>query len=118
MTISNNTTAGEKIGVIVVDMQGDFTTYKDGSLAVEGSDQAFVDKVEQATVELKDRGYLIFGTQDWHPVDHVSFFSNHAGKNPFEVIEIEGRTQLLWPPHCVQGTENAGILLDNSLFAR
>jgi len=50
------------------------------------------------------------------PADHVSFFSNHPGKNPFETIQIEGRTQVLWPPHCVQGTENAGILVDNTLF--
>jgi nicotinamidase/pyrazinamidase len=116
MTNSTNATAGEKIGVIVVDMQGDFTTYMNGSLAVEGSDKAFVDKVQKSTVILKDKGYLIFGTQDWHPADHVSFFSNHAGKKPFEVIQIEGRTQVLWPPHCVQGTENAGVLMDNNLF--
>lgn len=116
MAIATNATAGEKIGVIVVDMQGDFTTYKKGSLAVEGSDKAFVDKVEKATLTLKDKGYLIFGTQDWHRSDHVSFFSNHTGKKPFEVIQIEGRTQVLWPPHCVQGTENAGVLVDNNLF--
>ncbi len=116
MTIPTNATAGEKMGVIVVDMQGDFTTYKKGSLAVEGSDKAFVDKVEKATMTLKNKGYLIFGTQDWHPTDHVSFYSNHAGKKPFESIQIEGRIQVLWPPHCVQGTQNAGVLVDNNLF--
>ena len=116
MTISTDTTVGEIIGVIVVDMQGDFTTYKNGSLAAEGSDKAFVDKVEKVTMSLKDKGYLIFATQDWHPIDHVSFFSNYPGKKPFETIQIEGRTQVLWPPHCVQGTENAWILLDNTLF--
>ena len=117
MTISTNAAAEEKIGVIVVDMQGDFTTYKEGSLAADGSDRAFVEKVEKATAKLKDKGCLIFGTQDWHPADHVSFFPNHAGKKPFEVIEIEGRTQVLWPPHCVQGTDNAAVLVDNNLFA-
>lgn len=103
-------------GVIVVDMQGDFTTYKNGSLAVAGTDKAFVDKVQKSTEELGAKGYLIFGTQDWHPEDHISFFSNHAGKKPFEAIKIEDRTQVLWPPHCVQGTENARILIDNNLF--
>jgi len=103
-------------GVIVVDMQGDFTTYKNGSLAVAGTDKAFVDKVQKSTEELSAKGYLIFGTQDWHPEDHISFFSNHAGKKPFEAIKIEDRTQVLWPPHCVQGTENARILIDNNLF--
>ena len=116
MATSINTTAGEKIGVIVVDMQGDFTSYKKGSLAAEGSDKAFVDKVEKATAALKAKGHLIFATQDWHPADHISFFSNHTGKKPFEVIQVEGRPQVLWPPHCVQGTENAGILVDNNLF--
>ncbi len=108
--------AADKIGVIVVDMQGDFTTWKNGSLAVEGTDQAFVEKVEKATVMLKEKGYPIFGTQDWHPGDHVSFFSNHAGKKPFETIQLEGRTQVLWPAHCVQETQNAEVLIDNSLF--
>jgi len=104
------------MGVIVVDMQGDFTIWKEGSLGVPGSDAAFVKKVEQATRELKEAGFLIFGTQDWHPPDHISFYTNHPGKNPFDVIQINGRTQVLWPPHCVQGTENAKILLDDELF--
>ena len=105
-----------KIGVIVVDLQGDFTTYKNGSLAVEGTDETFVKKVEKVTQELSAKGYPIFGTQDWHPADHISFFSNHSGKKPFETVQIEGRTQVLWPPHCVQGTENAQVLVDNNLF--
>ena len=106
----------QKTGVIVVDLQGDFTTYKNGSLAVEGTDEAFVNKVQKVTQELSAKGYPIFGTQDWHPADHISFFSNHSGKKPFEAIQIEGRTQVLWPPHCVQETENAKVLLDNNLF--
>ena len=108
--------AGEKAGVIVVDVQGDFTTLKNGSLACGGTDKAFVDKVEAATRTLSEKGYLIFATQDWHPADHMSFFSNHPGKKPFEAIQIEGRTQVMWPVHCVQGTENARILVDNNLF--
>jgi nicotinamidase/pyrazinamidase len=107
---------GQKIGVVVVDLQGDFTTYKNGSLAVAGTDEAFVNKVQKVTQELSAKGYPIFGTQDWHPGDHISFFSNHSGKKPFEAIQIEGRTQVLWPPHCVQGTENARVIVDNNLF--
>ena len=115
-TFANTANAGAKIGVIVVDMQGDFTTYKNGSLAVDGTDQAFVEKVEKTTLVLKEKGYPIFATQDWHPAEHVSFYSNHAGKKPFEAIQLEGRTQVLWPPHCVQNTANAAILLNNDLF--
>jgi nicotinamidase/pyrazinamidase len=46
----------------------------------------------------------------------VSFYTNHPGKKPFEMIVIEGRNQVMWPPHCVQGTENAKVLVDNNPF--
>jgi nicotinamidase/pyrazinamidase len=46
-------------------------------------------------------------TQDWHPGDHVSFAANHAGKQPFQTIELDYGTQVLWPTHCVQGTAGA-----------
>ena len=108
--------AAGKIGVIVVDVQGDFTLWKSGSLAVPGSDEAYVKKVEEVTRCLKRAGFLIFGSQDWHPMEHVSFYTNHPGKKPFETIQIDDRTQVLWPPHCVQGTENARVLPDNNLF--
>jgi len=105
-----------KWGAIVIDMQGDFTTWKKGSLAVPGSDEGYVKSVETATRRLKDIGVLVFGTQDWHAPDHVSFANSHPGKKPFETIMIGGETQVLWPPHCIQGTENARILIDNNLF--
>ena len=108
--------AQQDVGVIVVDVQGDFTTWKNGSLAVNGTDEAFVEKVEKATEALKKKGYRIYATQDWHPKDHMSFYTNHEGKKPFEVIKVDGRTQVLWPPHCVQNTEGAKLLLDKSLF--
>ncbi len=116
VTVKSSASTAEKIGVIVVDMQGDFTTYKNGSLAADGTDQAFVEKVAKTTQVLKEKGYPIFATQDWHPPEHVSFYSNHAGKKPFETIQLEGRTQVLWPPHCVQKTPNAEVLLDQNLF--
>lgn len=103
-------------GVIVVDMQGDFTEWKRGSLAVGASGEDYVRNVERSTRLLKEAGLPIFGSQDWHPPDHVSFAASHAGKKPFDTIEIDGRTQVLWPSHCVQGTENARILIDNNLF--
>jgi len=106
----------DAVGVIVVDVQGDFTKWKNGSLAVNGTDEAFVDKVKKATEDLKKKGLLVFATQDWHPKDHISFCTNHEGKKPFEAIQVDGRTQVLWPAHCVQDSENAKCLLDNSLF--
>ncbi len=105
-----------KWGVIVTDVQGDFTEWKKGSLAVPGSDEAYVKSAETATRRLSEMGLPIFGTQDWHPPGHISFANNHPGKRPFETIMIENRTQVLWPAHCVQGTENARVLIDNNLF--
>ena len=103
--------------VIVTDIQGDFTTWKNGSLAVPGTDETFVRSVESATRMLKEHGFLIVATQDWHPPDHISFAVNHPGKEVFDVVKVDGGTQVLWPPHCVQGTENARILVDNDLLS-
>ena len=108
--------AGEKTGVIVVDLQGDFTTWKNGTLAVNGADEAYVKKVAEATALFKKEGFPVYGTQDWHPTNHISFAMNHAGKKPFEVIQVNGKTQVLWPAHCVQGTDGAKVLLDNNIF--
>jgi nicotinamidase/pyrazinamidase len=105
-----------RIGVIVVDVQGDFTKLKNGSLAVDGTDEAYIKAVEENTKKLKEAGFPIYATQDWHPKNHVSFFTNHKGKKAFDVIKVHGKDQVLWPPHCVQNTPGAEILLDNKLF--
>jgi len=106
----------EKIGVIVVDVQGDFTKIKNGSLSVEGTDEAYLKEVEENTKKLKAAGFPIYATQDWHPKNHASFFTNHPGKKAFDVIKLHGKDQVLWPPHCVQNTPGAEILLDKKLF--
>jgi nicotinamidase/pyrazinamidase len=105
-----------KIGVIVVDIQGDFTKLKNGSLAVDGTDEAYMKAVEGSTKKLKEAGFPIFATQDWHPKNHASFFTNHKGKKAFDVVKLHGKDQVLWPPHCVQNTPGADILLDKKLF--
>lgn len=104
------------IGVIVVDVQGDFTRLKNGSLAVEGTDEAYIKAVEENIKKLKAEGYHIYATQDWHPKNHLSFFTNHPGKKAFDIIKLHGKDQILWPPHCVQNTEGAEILIDKKLF--
>ncbi len=106
-------------GVIVVDVQGDFTSYKNGSLAVPGSDGAYVDAVRRATRVLHDAGLPIYATQDWHPREHMSFYTNHPGAEPFQPVELDdGRTHMVWPPHCVQHTEGAELLVDRALLHR
>jgi nicotinamidase/pyrazinamidase len=108
--------AADKVAIIVVDVQGDFTKFKNGSLAVEGTDEAYVKAVEEATKKLKEAKYPIIATQDWHPANHASFFTNHKDKKAFDVVKLHGKDQVLWPPHCVQNTPGAAILLDSKLF--
>jgi nicotinamidase/pyrazinamidase len=104
------------MAVIVVDLQGDFTTWKKGALAVEGTDAAFIEKLRKATATLKRSGHAVFATQDWHPADHVSFYTNHPGRKPFDVVDVRNKKQVLWPPHCVQGSQNAKLFLDERLL--
>ncbi|MBB3392931.1 nicotinamidase/pyrazinamidase [Rhizobium sp. BK275] len=52
---------------------------------------------------------LIVASQDWHPADHGSFASSHPGKAPFEMGELSGKPQMLWPDHCVQYTRDAEL---------
>lgn len=85
---------------IVVDVQKCFIP--GGSLAVAKGDEV----VPLINAIAKKFQYVVM-TQDWHTADHISFASQHAGKNPFEVIDLPYGKQVLWPDHCVQGTEGA-----------
>jgi len=105
--------ATENTGVIVVDVQADFTELKSGALAVPGTEIDYIDDVQKATRRFKEQGLRIYFTQDWHPADHISFYTNNPGTEPLQEVEIEpGRTQVMWPPHCVQNTPGAEILID------
>jgi nicotinamidase/pyrazinamidase len=86
--------------LVLVDIQNDFLP--GGALAVpEG------DVIVPIVNGLLPRFELVVATQDWHPADHGSFAANHAGKKPFENIELNGLPQTLWPVHCVQNTGGA-----------
>lgn len=115
--MSDNSNKSEKTGVIVVDVQSDFTELKSGSLAVLGSDAAYVEAVKEATKTFCDKSLPVYATQDWHPADHASFFTNNPGTEPMDLIELEGRPQVMWPPHCLQGTRGAELLLPSDWFA-
>ena len=51
-------------------------------------------------------------TQDWHPACHASFASSHAGKAPYDTMDMPYGPQVLWPDHCVQGTHDAALHKD------
>lgn len=98
----------ERSALIVVDVQNGFTP--GGNLAV-----AHADQIIPAINQLGQHFDNVIITQDWHPENHISFAENHAGKKPFESIELEYGTQVLWPKHCVQGTHDAALHPDLDL---
>jgi nicotinamidase/pyrazinamidase len=93
---------GSTDALIVVDVQRCFT--KGGSLAVPDGD-AVVPVIN--TLAAKFANVVL--TQDWHTPRHISFASSHAGKKPFDVIDLPYGKQVLWPDHCVQGTDGAAL---------
>ena len=88
--------------LVLVDLQYDFCP--GGALAVAHGDE---------TIEVANRVARHFdtvvATQDWHPADHRSFAPQHEGKRPYDVIDLDGLDQVLWPPHCVQGSRGAAL---------
>ena len=83
-------------------MQHDFVP--GGALAVPRGDE-----IVPLVNRLGARFENVVMTQDWHPRDHISFASSHPGRQPFETIRLPYGEQVLWPPHCVQGTHGAGL---------
>lgn len=92
--------------LIVVDMQNDFCP--GGALAVPGGDE-IVPGINAMMVEAVLSDTLIVLTQDWHPDGHASFASQHDGKVPLDRIDMPYGQQVLWPDHCVQGTNGAAF---------
>ncbi len=86
--------------LIVVDLQNDFVP--GGSLAVPRGDE-----IIPLVNKIQEKFDLVVATQDWHPKSHLSFASNHPGKNVFDVVMLNGLEQVLWPDHCVQGEKGA-----------
>jgi len=95
------------LSLIIVDVQNDFCP--GGALAVPKGDEvvAVINKL------LEDEWYsAVVATQDWHPAGHKSFASSHPGKAPYDVIDLNGLPQVLWPDHCIQGSKGAEIRND------
>jgi nicotinamidase/pyrazinamidase len=88
--------------LIVIDVQNDFCP--GGALAVPQGDTII--PVVNRLIGASD---VVVLTQDWHPTRHGSFASSHAGRQPFETINVSYGPQTLWPDHCVQGTSGAAF---------
>ena len=96
-----------KRALILIDMQYDFLP--GGSLAVPDGNE-----VIPVINRIQHDFDLVVATQDWHPDGHRSFASSHPGKKEYDVISLRGQNQVLWPDHCVQGSQGAELtnLLD------
>jgi len=90
------------LALVLVDIQYDFLP--GGALAVPNGD-AVVPVAARLCEHLG--ADVVVATQDWHPPNHGSFASQHAGKQPFERGESAGLEQVFWPDHCVQHTHGA-----------
>ena len=88
--------------LIVIDMQNDFCP--GGALAVpEG------DSIVPGINALMAQFPAVILTQDWHPAGHSSFASSHDGKAPFDMVDMPYGPQVLWPDHCMQGSQGAAF---------
>ena len=86
--------------LLVVDVQNCFLP--GGTLAVPDGNE-----IIPLINSLGEKFQNVIFTQDWHTENHASFASSHPGKEPFETIELSYGTQVLWPDHCVQGSDDA-----------
>jgi len=96
------TRAGDRDVLLVIDIQNDFCP--GGALAVPGGD-AVVPVVNRLARQF---AHVVL-TQDWHPPGHSSFASAHPGRRPFDTIDMAYGSQILWPDHCIQGTQGAAF---------
>jgi nicotinamidase/pyrazinamidase len=94
--------------LLVIDVQNSFLP--GGSLAVKDGDQVIpvINKIARSF-------FNVVMTQDWHTQGHISFASSHSGRKPFETIDVAYGKQVLWPDHCVQGTDGAALSKDLSI---
>ena len=91
--------------LVVIDPQNDFCP--GGALAVKDGDTIMSSINDMMSVH-----DLVVLTQDWHPTGHSSFASSHPGKTPLEMVDMPYGPQVLWPDHCIQGSEGAAFHAD------
>jgi nicotinamidase/pyrazinamidase len=92
----------ERDALLVADVQHDFLP--GGALAVPDGDAVIA-----PIVRLAPFFTTVVATQDFHPPGHVSFASSHAGRKPYESVQLEHGIQELWPDHCVAGSHGARL---------
>jgi len=91
--------------LLVIDVQNDFCP--GGALAVSGGNEI----ITGINALMADFTSVIL-TQDWHPAGHSSFASQHSGQDPYSLTDMPYGPQVLWPDHCIQGTNGADFHAD------
>ncbi|MGI4946863.1 MAG: bifunctional nicotinamidase/pyrazinamidase [Janthinobacterium lividum] len=89
--------------LLLIDVQPTFMP--GGALPVPDGDAV----VPAINALLAQPGARAVATQDWHPPGHSSFASAHAGRQPYETVQMPYGLQMLWPDHAVQGTAEAAL---------
>lgn len=89
--------------LIVTDVQNDFC--EGGALPVKGAND-IIPIINELVQQAFNCGDIVVATQDWHPAHHGSFATTHH-VDPFTMGSLSGKPQMMWPTHCVQGTQGA-----------
>ncbi|CEM01470.1 unnamed protein product [Vitrella brassicaformis CCMP3155] len=104
-------TGNGKVALIIVDLQKDFCE-PDGSLMVKGSLDIIPTINTLRSLPFFDEVFL---TADFHPIDHVSFYTQHRGKTSKDIgvtlvdLPDDMGRQVLWPPHCIAHSVGAAF---------
>lgn len=96
--------------LLIIDVQNDFC--EGGALAVKDGSS-----VVQPINALMTKFEVNVLSQDWHPKNHSSFAENNPGKAPYDLIKMPYGEQVLWPEHCVQGSDGADFHADLTINA-
>ena len=95
--------------LLIIDVQNDFCP--GGALAVADGD----DIVRGINAIMPEYDAVIL-TQDWHPAGHSSFATTH-GADPMTLTQMPYGPQVLWPDHCIIGTNGAAFHSDLNVDA-
>ncbi|MDC0012677.1 bifunctional nicotinamidase/pyrazinamidase [Octadecabacter sp.] len=95
--------------LLVIDVQNSFCP--GGALAVADGD----DIVRGINAIMPEYDAVIL-TQDWHPAGHSSFATTH-GADPMTLTQMPYGPQVLWPDHCIIGTNGAAFHSDLNVDA-
>jgi len=89
--------------LIIIDLQHDFLP--GGALAVLAGHEVIA-----PVNRLANLFPHVIMTQDWHPKGHISFASTHE-EEIFSTITLPYGPQVLWPDHCIIGSQGAALAL-------